>query len=74
MTFEFTIELEEEFNDELINKLSVSCNDGLVCRIAEITKIDFAREAENLDEAIESAVVDLSILDISIKEIHRELR
>ncbi len=77
MKYDFTLVLKDspELTDELADKLfAAGCNDGNPGMCAGKTSIDFHRDAGSLEEAIRSAVADVSASGcvLSCVEIHVE--
>jgi hypothetical protein len=62
MIHEFTLVLADaSVSLEQCNALyEAGCDDGTISTIQGVTRIDFAREAANLEEAIRSAIANVS--------------
>ncbi len=63
MKYDFTVVLKDspELTEELADKLfATGCNDGSPGMCAGTTSVDFHREASSLEEAIRSAVANVS--------------
>lgn len=63
MKYDFTVVLKDspELTEELADKLfAAGCDDGSPGLCAGITSIDFHRDASSLEEAIRSAVANVS--------------
>ena len=76
MAHEFTLILVEPYvTDEQCNALyEAGCDDGTISTSQGVTRIDFAREALSLEEAIRSAIanVNAAALRVSRAEIATE--
>ena len=63
MTYDFTVVLKDspELTEELADKLfAAGCDDGTPGMCSGLTTIDFHREGASLEDAIRSAVADVS--------------
>jgi hypothetical protein len=69
-TFEFTVELDEEFSTKLEDNIVKSCNDGLLYQREGKVCIDFAREALSLQDAQNSTYADLVSASVRVKKIY----
>ena len=72
---EFTLILTSEPNEEEVDQLYRTVDDGTLATIEGMPQIHFHREALSLEEAIESAVVDVreAGFDVLRVEIEPEL-
>ena len=73
-SFEFTVVLDEfEITTQMADNLyCAGCDDALLSQSNEIVSLDFYRDAESLDEAIDSAREDIFAAGYKIKEIQIE--
>lgn len=75
MIYEFTAILRgcPELTDLLINSLfEAGCDDSLPGTVNGVTQITFMRDAESLEEAIQSAIADIEKAGCKVDRIETE--
>lgn len=68
-SFEFTVILKSEPDEELADKLYGVIQDGTICTISGVSSIEFARESQDLETALKSAVSDIQSTGIAIERV-----
>ena len=73
MTHEFTLILVTPYlSEEHCNALyEAGCDDGTISTSKGVTRIDFAREALSLEEAIRSAIANVNVVGLQV--LHAEI-
>lgn len=68
MTHEFTLVLASpHLTDQQCDALyEAGCDDGTISTSQEVTRIDFAREAPSLEEAIRSAIANVNAAGLHV--------
>jgi hypothetical protein len=68
MTHEFTLILSvPDVTEQQCNALyEAGCDDGTISTSQGVTRIDFAREASSLEEAIRSAIANVHAVGLSV--------
>lgn len=66
---EFTLVLSTDPNEEEADRLYSIFNDGTISTIAGIPQIHFHREASSLEEAIRSAMSDVSSAGFDVTRV-----
>lgn len=74
MKYEFSIVLKQaDVNDEIADKLYESgCDDASLLTSAGVTKLQFDRDAVNLDEALATAVQSVEGLGLTVARVEIE--
>lgn len=59
--FDFKVVLEHvEIDESEADALYARCKDGTLITAADVTYMDFDRQADSLDEAVQSAIADIN--------------
>ncbi len=66
---EFTLVLSTDPNEEEADRLYGIFNDGTISTIAGVPQIHFHREASSLEEAIRSAMSDVSSTGLGVTRV-----
>jgi hypothetical protein len=66
---EFTLVLSTDPNEEEADRLYGIFNDGTISTIASVPQIHFHRKASSLEEAIRSAMSDVSSAGLSVTRV-----
>jgi len=69
---EFTLVLTADPNEDDADKMYGTFNDGTISTIAGVPQIRFHREADSLEEAIRSAIGDVSSTGFVVKRVEME--
>ena len=69
---EFTLILTADPNEEESNRLYEAFDDGTLVTSVDVPKICFHREAPSLEEAIESALVNIKLADFDVLRVEIE--
>ena len=73
--YEFTVVLDEpgDLSEELADRLfAVGCDDGTPGQSGGVVSVDFHREAESLETAIRSAVLDVRSAGCRVDRVELE--
>ena len=71
-TYEFTVVLTTDPNDQEADRLYGTFQDGTISTIAGVPQIHFQREAESLEEAIRSAVGDVRSFGFDVQRVEMQ--
>jgi len=69
---EFTLILSTDPNEEEADRLYGIFNDGTISTISGVPQIHFHREASSLEEAIRSAMSDVSLTGLGVTRVEIE--
>lgn len=71
---EFTVILAspEQSEDDAAALYEAGCSDGSISTSAGVTRVDFHREAESLEEAIRSAIADVQSAGFHVAHVRLE--
>lgn len=69
-TFDFKLVLDQvEIDEAEADALYARCKDGTLITTANLTHMDFDRQANSLDEAIRSAIADINAAGFRVTRI-----
>jgi hypothetical protein len=71
-THAFTIIIDTNLDDDLVDKLYALMDDATVCSIAGVARIGIDREATGLEDAISSALGQISDLGLHALRVELE--
>ena len=69
---EFTLILTADPTDEQADQLYATFNDGTISTIAGVPQIRFHRQAASLEEAIRSAIGDVSAAGFDVQRVEMQ--
>ena len=73
-TFEFTLHLHDRITAEAdMDAVYARCKDATIATQGELTFVHFDRDANTLDEAVRSAIVDLNAAGFRVARVEMDV-
>ena len=73
LTFDFKLILRQvEIDESQADALYARCKDGTLVTAADVTYMDFDRQANSLEEAVRSAIADINAAGFHVARVEIE--